>query len=142
MYSFHAAVHAIPQGESPWRAVVLAGKEYSSIAVPPGGTATPWDCSFEQAAAALSRLPRMFVEPDGSFVWTVEAPRWQVDGVLYDRKGSLLYVELHGSCPAERFDELLVALGGPATRFVFQLLREAVFLDEAEFRRWATVGGR
>jgi hypothetical protein len=28
-------------------------------------------------------------------------------------------------------------LGWPQTPLVFQLVREAVFLDEAEFRRWA-----
>ena len=140
MYFFHAAMHALPAGEAPRRSVVLGGETYSSIAMPPGGMATPWACSFEQAVEALSRLPRMFVEPDGSFVWTAAEPRWQVEGVLYDRDGRLLYVELSGRCPAERFDELLIALGWPAAKFAFQLLREAVFLDEAEFRRWAAAG--
>ena len=138
MYSFDTALHALPPDALPRRQIALQGVTYTAIAVPPGGMATPWDCSFEQAAEALSRLPRMFVEPDGSFVWTAaEAPRWQVDGVLYDRGGRLLYVELHGCCPTERFDELLAALGGRDTKFAFQLLREAVFLDEAEFRRRA-----
>jgi len=34
---------------------------------------------------------------------------------------------------------LLTALGWPATAVMFQLTREAVFLDEAEFRRFAAV---
>ena len=31
-----------------------------------------FDCSFEQVTAALEELPRMFLEPDGSFVWVIE----------------------------------------------------------------------
>jgi hypothetical protein len=81
----------------------------------------------------------MFFEPDGSFVWTSPSnePAWQVDGNLFDRNGRVLFVDLKGSCPGDQFDRLLSALGWPATPLVFQLVREAVFLDEAEFRRYA-----
>lgn len=138
MYTFHIALHALPPAELLRRPVVLGGETYQALVAPPGGMATPWDATFEQACEGLSRLGRMFVEPDGSFVWTAAAePRWQVDGVLYDRDGRLLYVEINGRCPAERFDELLAALGRPAAGFAFQLLREAVYLDEGEFGRWA-----
>ena len=44
---------------------------------------------------------------------------------------------MKGTCPPQRFDELLAALGWPQTQLVFQLTRQAVFLDEAEFRRFA-----
>jgi hypothetical protein len=60
-----------------------------------------------------------------------------VDGVLYDRAGRLLHVDLKGDCPAAQFDDLLRAWGWPATLVVFQLAREAIFLDEREFRRHA-----
>ena len=67
----------------------------------------PFPATFEAAAAALARLDRMFFEPDGAFVWVAEGePRWQVDGVLYDRDGRLLYVELKGRCPEDKFDLL------------------------------------
>ena len=102
----------------------------------------PFDCTFEEANDRLAALERMFCEPDGSFVWTSSQgePPWQVDGNLYDRDERLLFVDLKGTCPREQFDRLLTALGWPATRLVFQLTREAVFLDEAEFRRLA--GGK
>ncbi len=82
----------------------------------------------------------MFVEPDGSFVWVADhgEPAWQVDGLLFDRAGQLVYVELKGSCPAERWDLLLGSLGWPTVPLVFQLVREAIFLDEASFRAWAS----
>ncbi len=99
----------------------------------------PMPVSFEQAADRLQELPRMFFEPDGSFVWVgdEQGQRWQVDGQLTDRDGRLLFVELKGDCPANQFDQLLAAFGWPATPLIFQLTRHAVFLDEADFRRFA-----
>ena len=94
-------------------------------------------CSFEVASQRLGQLERMFCEPDGSFVWVSSQgdPVWQVDGNLYDRDERLLFVDLKGTCPPDQFDRLLSALGWPETKLMFQLTREAVFLDEAEFRR-------
>ncbi|HEV3340229.1 MAG TPA: hypothetical protein VG125_07720 [Pirellulales bacterium] len=93
-------------------------------------------CSFEEVVEALGRLPRMFVEPDGSFVWVAsEEPGWQIDGVLYDGTARLWYVELKGCCPQAQFDELLSSLGWPQRPVTFQLVQEAATLDEEEFRR-------
>ncbi len=64
-------------------------------------------------------------------------PHWQVEGNLFDRAGRLLFADLKGACPDEQLDQLLAALGWPATPLMFQLVREAVFLAEPEFRRYA-----
>jgi hypothetical protein len=94
--------------------------------------------TFEEATEALGRLPRMFAEPDGSFVWVAShEPAWQIDGVLYDGAGRLWYVELKGCCPQDAFDQLLLTLGWPQTPVAFQLVQEAVSLDEAGFRQYA-----
>ena len=84
--------------------------------------------------------PRLFIEPDGSFVWTGEeaGQSWQVDGNLIDRGDFLAYVELKGRCPEEQFDELLTASGWPQSPLEFQLPRRGVTLNEAEFRALAT----
>lgn len=95
---------------------------------------------FDRVVAEFAALPRMFMEPDGSFVWTGstdDGQPWQVDGNLIDRGDVLAYVELKGVCPTERFDELLSALGWPDSPLVFQLPRRGVFLEEEEFRRVA-----
>jgi hypothetical protein len=104
----------------------------------PSGGALP--VSFDQALAALERLDRLFIEPDGSFVWagmTAEGEAWQVDGNLIDRGECLAYVELKGVCPVAQFDSLLPALGWPQFGLAFQLQKRGVFLNEAEFRRLA-----
>jgi len=95
---------------------------------------------FDHVVAEFAALPRMFIEPDGSFVWTGatdDGQPWQVDGNLIDRGDVLAYVELKGVCPVARFDELLRALGWPDLPLVFQLPRRGVFLEEGEFRRLA-----
>ncbi len=105
-----------------------------------GENATPLAVSFDEATAKLGALPRLFIEPDGSFVWrgTTDAGQtWQIDGNLIDRGDVLDYVELKGTCPAERLDDVLLALGWPEAPVAFQLPRLGQFLTEGAFRRQA-----
>jgi len=140
---FHATLHRRPPGTLTTRAVELAGATYRALDLPAGSN-TAFAISFEEAATALGRLERMFFEPDGSFVWVSGSPPragWQLDGMLYDRGGRLQYVELKGGVAAGEFDRLLDALGRPAEGVVFQLPRQGVCLEEAEFRRYAGLTG-
>ena len=110
------------------------------VAIHGEGNQAPLAMGFETARERLEVLPRMFIEPDGSFVWRGETKvreAWQVDGNLIDRGDVLAYVELKGVCPSERLDELLRALGWPETKVVFQLVRTGVVVEEGEFRRVA-----
>jgi hypothetical protein len=93
--------------------------------------------SFDDAVAALARLPQIFVEPDGSFVWTAppsSASRWQVDGNLADGGETLYYVEIKGVCPLAVFQELLGCLAPPSARLVVESVAEGVILDADAFR--------
>jgi len=139
MFSFHVSIHARPTEVIEGRDAQLERGAFRALAVSQPALATPFQISFEESGAALAKLDRMFFEPDGSFVWTSPSGEtaWQVDGNLFDRNSRLLFVDLKGSCPSEQFDRLLSALGWPATPLMFQLVREAVFLGEAEFRRYA-----
>jgi len=142
MYSFFVTVHAQPPGATAGPEIIVAGRTLRTLQVSPTVlSTTTMDLSFEAATARLEKLERMFCEPDGSFVWVSPQgePAWQVDGNLYDRNERLLFVDLKGTCPPEAFDRLLTALGWPATKFLFQLTREALFLNEEEFRRHALV---
>jgi hypothetical protein len=96
-------------------------------------------CSFEEFAERVGRFERMVFEPDGSFVWVASAgePSWQLDGMVYDRNGRVWYVDLKGTCPDKRLDQLLAVLGWPQAGVTFQLVREAEFVDEPTFRRRA-----
>lgn len=99
--------------------------------------ASPFQCTWEQAAAALEALPRMIFEPDGSWIWSggSGAKRWQIDGHLFDFAGVLHRVELHGRCPAEAFDKLLECFGWPAVELSIEMVREGTQLSERAFRQ-------
>ena len=140
MYTFNTTIHARPPETMAGPTIELDRRGFATLAIPHEALAHPFNLSFEAAVERLNQLERMFSEPDGSFVWTSprDGPTWQIDGNLFDRNGRLLFVDLKGACPPDEFDRLLMAFGWPETQLVFQLVREAVFLNEPEFRRWAT----
>jgi len=142
-YGFHVTLFAEPPGVGVGDDVELAGQPFATLALRSDELCEPMSVTFEQAEEALGELPRMFCEPDGSLVWrgTDGDRSWQVDGLLSDRQGRLLSVQLRGDCPPAEFDRLLTAVGWPEVSMVFQLAREGVILGEDEFRRWASDGG-
>src|SRR5689334_11967789 len=122
MLTFHVSLHARPESvtisQTP---LAIAGQTFRALQVSPEALAAPFAITFEEAGQALERLPRLFFEPDGSFVWTSESgePKWQVDGNLFDRSGRLLFVDLKGSCPSKALDQLLQSFGWPQTPVMF-----------------------
>ena len=70
--------------------------------------------SFESLAEILERMPGMFFEMDGSFVWVDHTctPVSQMDGMVYDRQGKLEYVEVKGACNAYQWQSLCQAVCG------------------------------
>jgi hypothetical protein len=145
MLTFQATLHARSPEVTPGISLDLSGMKLPTLIVPPAALAHSFVMTFEEAALALESLERMFVEPDGSFVWVSPntptgsdaTERWQIDGNLFDRNGHLLMVDLKGTCAEAEFDRLLGAFGWPTTPVMFQLAREAVFLDEVAFRSYA-----
>lgn len=141
--SFRAAVHARPAAATIGPTRLLRGLDVPTLDVSPADALGGFPATFEEVEAAYSRESRMFFEPDGSFVWrsSAEETPWQLDGLVFDRDGRVRYVELMGTCPAERLETLLAPLGWPRQAVLFQLLQEAVFLAEPEFRRYAAATG-
>lgn len=141
MYRFHISLHALKADRSAPASelVEVERRAVRPLQLQPADLARPFDVTFDDAGDRLSALPRMFFEPDGSFVWRGERDgrTWQVDGNLYDGGGRLQYVDLKGECPSDEFDRILTALGWPATTIVIQLTRHALYLSERDFREWA-----
>jgi len=139
VYRFHIAIHARPAAAEDGETREVDGRSVRPLNVTAGDVTEPLGVTFDEAAQRLETLPRLFLELDGSFLWTApEGPKvWQTEGVLYDRGDRLHYVEMKGSCPAEEFDQLLLGFGWPETPLAFQLMRQAVFLGEDAFRKFA-----
>ncbi|MFM7520434.1 MAG: hypothetical protein ACKO9B_08195 [Planctomycetota bacterium] len=148
-YAFEVSLHAASGNAAPGDVLTDAWGTWPTIVVPREALAQPMEIRFDEALERLGALERLFVEPDGSFVWS--SPRsgiskpsfwWQVDGNAFERAGRVLLVDLKGSCPATEFDRVLTALGWPTQAVMVQLVRPALFLDEATFRRHAAARGR
>lgn len=143
LYAFAISVHARPPEARPLGSHRDERGDWPTVEVPRAALTAPFAGDFDAVLGRLAALERMYVEPDGSFVWTSprEGLSWQVDGQATERDGRLLLIDLRGSCPPAEFDRLLETLGWPEQPLVFQLLRPAVFLDEATFRRHAATCG-
>ena len=105
-----------------------------------GAERKPLAVTFDSALSALAELPRMFIEPDGSFVWTSPSgvTPWQVDGTLVDAGTTLYYCELKGCCPVESLDQLLACLSDGTSKLVFEAVEQGAMMTEQEFRRSLT----
>ncbi|MFM9059427.1 MAG: hypothetical protein ACKOSQ_09940 [Planctomycetaceae bacterium] len=143
LYAFDVTIHALPAEARPGRRHVDAWGEWPALEVPRAALSAPVAVEFDAMLGRLAALERMYVEPDGAFVWTSprEGLSWQVDGNAAERDGRVLLVDLRGCCPPAEFDRLLAALGWPGHPLMFLLVRPAVFLDEATFRRHALARG-
>ena len=139
LFRFNATLHALPTGVQPGEEILLRQMALPTLKPTGAELYTPFNCTFEETAAVLEQQPRVFFEPDGSFVWGegADAERWQIDGHLFDRGGRLLYVHLKGTCPAEVFDHLLASVSWPETPVMLQLQLEGYVLNEPTFRRFA-----
>lgn len=138
-FRFHTWIQRRPTEVTRTGAAEIEGTAYPVLEVPPEQRGHGLAVSFEEVGEALSRLERMFFEPDGSFVWVgLEPELWQLDGNLYDRAGQVVQLELKGRCPPEAFDLVLQTLGWPEESLMFELPQAGLFLDEQTFRDYAS----
>ncbi len=134
----HVIVHAFPSVKVPRESAMLAGQTWSVCRVAPEMLTGPFAATFEQASARLSALPRLFIEPDGSFVWVSEsgADEWQIDGQLTDSAQGLMTMDLKlFGCDAD-WAAVLRAVDWPHQALLFQCVQLGIYLDEHQFRRF------
>jgi hypothetical protein len=117
--------------------IELCGRSFKAFQVAVEPTAlvetTALGCSFEELLERLACLPRMFIELDGSFVWTgseadsqseVESQstaesfrqshsRWQLDGMIYDWGNQVRRIELKGNCSPDAWLQFINHLQAP-----------------------------
>ena len=92
------------------------------------------DSSFEEAQRRLSELDSLYMEPDGSFVWSMPGGGEQVFGMLYDAGGKIQYCDLQGCCSLTPWVALCEAIaGGPREGLVVAVLPEMRLQDLQRF---------
>jgi hypothetical protein len=137
MYRFYATVHWRPATVVHGEEVQVGGLKLFALTVDPAALVDTFPVSFEQAAERMQALPRMLLEPDGSFVWVDACGCWQLDGSLVDDGKHVRHMEVGGTCLPRALDDLLRVVDWPSSPLMFQLIRYGVFLAEEEFRRVA-----
>ena len=105
------------------------------LQLPEGWAAAPWGRTFDESLAALSELPSLYTEPDGSFAWNSlpGEERWQLFGCLYDRGPELAYVDLFGQCESRSLALFLDCLRGPQAELMVQLRERGTFVTAEAF---------
>ncbi len=136
MYRFHISLHPMPIDSKEGEFFHDDYGQWSTVTLLPSMLADPFKIFFDQYLERLGMLDRLFVEPDGSFVWrgVHDSLEWQVDGNAVERLQRVQMVELKGTCTEAGFDQLLKALEWPATVPVVQLVRAGAFLKLSTFR--------
>ena len=146
MYAFECSLHALPDSEVRVSGETLTDScgQWPTLLIAQDQLITPLPIVFDDVLNQLNTLPRLYAEPDGSFVWTSsqENISWQVNGNLYERNDRVLFVELKGSCPTSEFDQLLACFLQDEKACVVQLTRPAVFVTPEIFRAHAGARGQ
>ena len=146
VYAFECSLHARPSNDSQEAETPLVDQwgQWPTLLVSQDQLSKPLPTEFDDAINKLNALPRLFAEPDGSFVWTSphENLRWQVNGNLYEKNDNILFVELKGYCPQVEFDQLLACFLADENVCVIQLTRAAVFVSASVFRAHACARGQ
>ena len=143
LLTFDISLHPRPPGTAPGDSYRDDLGLWPTLVVPRDAAGEPLMIGFDEALDRLAGLDRLYVEPDGSFVWVGPGGegRWQVDGNAYERHGRVLNVDVKGQCPAADWERFLRAWGWPMADLIVQLVRAGVFVDEPTFRRRALARG-
>lgn len=139
MYRFQTVIRRRPDGPLATAACEIDGLRLTQWLVPPHLLCQPLPVSFDELCRRLTAIPRVFVEPDGSFTWCCHEgqQRWQVDGSFIDRDEQVVQLAVQGFCQRPQLDALLRAIGWPDCPLLFEWIPSGVLLEEDGFRRLA-----
>ena len=131
----HASVHARPTSPIASREISLYGQQRTVCDVTADEVRRPLHVSFEELADRLMAQPRLFFEPDGSFVWVggEETGGWQIDGQLNDSAQGLMSVEVKISGHPTHLPALWQLCGAPDDPLLIQIVPLGVYLEPSVF---------
>lgn len=135
-HNWHVTLHPIRGSVATGETVQWQGWSFKTFSTSGLGEDVVFPVSFDDAVAAINRLPNGYAEGDGSFGIVGPEGVWKLVGTLYEMQAGLRYVELMGWCPQATLRELLAALGVSEESCCFQMLRGGFFVSFAEFSRW------
>ncbi len=134
MSSFHIIVRP-SEGRLPASKIDIRGAEVLTYRLDSDSGAAGFSVSYEELSQKLSQIERLFIEPDGSFVWvSPDNTEQKLNGQITDDGKHVMFLELRGNCPFHSMEPVLAGLGWPTCRLLFQQLPEANLFDEEGIR--------
>ena len=140
MNDFHVIVRPVgsacldPISDASWNGIAMEAWRVSPDSAALG--AQGFGVDYETVSNQLVTIPRLFLEPDGSFVWVSSAdPDHRIDGQTTDDGRQLLYVELRGRCEWNQFANVIEHFGVSVSGLIFQLLPEALLIKASQLRQ-------
>lgn len=108
-----------------------------------------FEMAFDEFLEKMNRLPTMFMELDGSFVWRGEGGNgesgdggrdddgedgaWQVDGVVAEKNERVAFLEVKGAGSRAPFKQILELLEWPKQTVCFELPRQGTRCTAEQF---------
>lgn len=133
----HASLHARPADRLPIREIDVYGFHRRVCDVSANQLRHPLSVTFEELTDRFMAQPRLFCEPDGSFVWVGQDQddehRWQIDGQLNDSAEGLMSIEVKFAGRITNLSTLWQLCGAPEQRLLVQLVQFGVYLETDEF---------
>jgi hypothetical protein len=134
MEALHLTIHPLDPLAVRGAAAEIGCLPLTTLQVSPEWAGAMLPLTFEEAVERLSRLPKAYIEPDGSFVWAGAGPpafRWE--GMLHDRGQRLSHVELLGQGGRESLLRLIVTVAGDPQQLMIQSVREGRFFAAVSY---------
>lgn len=136
---FHCFIQSRAETARRGPAATVEGCCVPTLALDEADRARPFRVSFDEVADGLLKLPGLYWEPDGSFVWVGTfqggAWPWRLEGQVTDAGAAVAFLELQGHCRAGELDQVLSLLNWPAEPVLFQVHGSGVLLEEVTFRQ-------
>ena len=138
MQPFHIIIRPRGPLARPAGTAVWAERQIAALRSPPEANACSFAVSYEEVAEPLTAIPRLYLEPDGSFCWvSPDDVTQRLDGQITDDGRRVMCVQVQGRCTWSGFEPILRVLGWPGQAVMYQLLPSATLVDDASFRQAA-----
>ena len=93
--------------------------------------------SYEHVEAELSKISRLHIELDGSFVWVSATDvSHKVNGQITDDGKQVMYIEFRGIATAAEIEPILAPLKSDRHELTFQMLPGGEILNESQFKEF------
>ena len=97
MFAFECSLHALPDSDAPASGEPLTDScgQWPTLLIAQDQLSTPLSIGFDDVLNQLGSLPRLYAEPDGSFVWTSHRKTCDGRSMEISMRGTTVFFSLN-----------------------------------------------